>query len=287
MNTNINTNTSKTARNGRSLGTSLMTVSAKDMHRICSNKGITFEEAQNAVKVRQWLPYEEDPKEPAIDAEVLWRRIGKPHKQFRKWAEYHIKPMLERPNQAAEISPSFQTVRGGTKQGYLLSRDVAAKLAMQANTEEGNAVREYFLLMERIASSMAVYAFARAEKLIRCDVDLTRMLHGMAPNGLDKRDHKWWVSDKEILFKSKIAEVVSGARAGDWRDTLGSNKGIRDVLSIPDLDIYGDAYFTALAYLDAFGSIDRTMQALQKRYGNKINAEAYLLDDAGCVITRT
>ena len=274
-NTNINTNTSKTARNGRSLGTSLMTVSAKDMHRICSDKGITFEEAQNAVKVRQWLPYEEDPKEPAIDAEVLWRRIGKPHKQFRKWAEYHIKPMLERPNQAAEISPSFQTVRGGTKQGYLLSRDVAAKLAMQANTEEGNAVREYFLLMERIVIAIAVYAQTRASTLMELDKELTGMLHEVAPSGLDKWSHSDWVINNEARFKSKVVEVVSGIKAGAWREAHGSHKGIRDVLNLHDLNIYGEAYRAALTLLGAFGNVEKAIDGIRKKFTLRIDAESY------------
>lgn len=265
-------------RNGRSLGTSLMTVSAKTLHRVCRDKGITFAEAENAVKVRQWLPFAEDAKEPIIDAEALWRRIGKPYKRFRDWANQNIKPVLEDGvKQGAEISATYKTVQGGIKKGYLLSRDMAAKFAMQAKTKEGNSVREYFLLMERIATSMAVFAFARAEKLVECDKLLTSTLHSMAPNGLDKFSHKRWVSDNEIFFKSKLSEVLSGARAGQWREILGSNNGIRDVLTVQDLAIYGDAYFAALTLLEALGSTEKAMKAIQKRYGSRINADRYLL----------
>ncbi|RQW28993.1 hypothetical protein EHS17_03860 [Rhodobacteraceae bacterium CH30] len=267
-----------TVRNGRSLGTTLMTASAKDMHRICADKGITLAEAENAVKVRQWLPYVDDAKEPVIDAEVLWRRIGKPHKRFRDWADHYIKPMIECQRQAAEISATYEAVRGGTKKGYLLSRDVAAKLAMMANTDEGNAVREYFLLMERIAASMAVFAFARADKMIQCDNNLTHILHKAAPKELDKFDRKWWVSDKEQLFKSKLAEVLSGARAGKWREALGSSNGIRDVLTVKDLGVYTDAYFAGVTLMGAFaGNIRKVMELLEGQYGNKVNASAYLM----------
>ena len=106
------------------------------------------EAAKLILATRRVLPVLEDQLLPQIDARKLWERIGKPHGEFRKWADFYIKPRI--PN--GEISP-VETVsnRGGKpRKDYLLSRPMAASLAMQANTDEGEQIRRYFYLMEQV-----------------------------------------------------------------------------------------------------------------------------------------
>ncbi len=262
--TNVTCATRTKRRDGRSLKVSPLDVS----RALLVELGYAPEEAALVVNTRRYLPCLPDPKEPKIDAEALWVRIGKPHKRFRAWATYYIEPMVGDicQSQDAEISATYKTVRGGTRKGYLLSRNVAAHLAMQANTPEGRTVRDYFLLMERVAIDMTRYAHSRAAQLIQQDQVLCMTIHQNAPRGLSQRQHADYCKATEKEFKSRFAEALTGFRAGHWRQASGegNRQGIRDRLGLDDLDTYGTAYLVAVSvYRATGGSIDAAMETVR------------------------
>ncbi|MCG9042307.1 hypothetical protein, partial [Laribacter hongkongensis] len=90
-------------------------------------------------------------------------------------------------------------------------------LAMQANTPEDRAVRDYFLMMERVAIDMIRYAHSRAAPLIQQDQVLCMTIHQNAPQGLSRQQHADYCKATEKEFKSRFAEALTGFRAGHWR----------------------------------------------------------------------
>ncbi|MCG9066157.1 hypothetical protein LH425_14225 [Laribacter hongkongensis] len=249
-------------RDGRSLKVTPLDVSKALLVEL----GYAPEEAALVVNTRRYLPCLPDPKEPKIDAEALWVRIGKPHKRFRAWATHYIEPMVGNDNELAEISAFLKSTKTKPRKGYLLSRNVAAHLAMQANTPEGRAIRDYFLLMERVAIDMTRYAHSRAAQLIQQDQVLCMTIHQNAPRGLSQRQHADYCKATEKEFKSRFAEALTGFRAGHWRQASGegNRQGIRDRLGLDDLDTYGTAYLVAVSvYRATGGSIDAAMETVR------------------------
>ena len=66
----------------------------------------------------------------------------------------------------AQICANLQPTKTKPKKVYTLSRDLAAELAMQANTPEGADVRRYFLLMERCAVRLSEFNQTRGRDLL-------------------------------------------------------------------------------------------------------------------------
>ncbi|SHL94188.1 antA/AntB antirepressor family protein [Vreelandella subglaciescola] len=165
-------------RNGRSIVTDINHAPKKTLTlTLC----FTQEQADRMMKVRRVLPIVEDRQEPQIDARKLWEKIGKPHGRFRDWAEDYIKSLLGNDAEKSarfqgeiEVEESLVGKRKNVKQiDYKLSRDVAAKLAMQANTVEGDEIRQYFLDMEECVLRLSKHQPERVQSLIQLDNAIT------------------------------------------------------------------------------------------------------------------
>ena len=77
---------------------------------------------------------------------------------FRKWVERKIanNVFLEEEKDYILLDGTVQVGKGGhNKKDYALTLDAAKKIAMVEDSARGNAIREYFLEMERIAKDKA------------------------------------------------------------------------------------------------------------------------------------
>jgi len=73
-----------------------------------------------------------------------------------------------------------------------------------------------------------------------------------------------------------VCEVLAGSPAGHLRETLGGNRGIRDVLTTDDLVLYSRCYDVATSLFRA-GYTDRKVlkEALLPTFGLKIALADY------------
>lgn len=268
-------------RTGATLRHTINNVPTADMITL----GFTAQEAERMIRVRRVLPLMEDAKTPCIDARKLWERIGKPHGRFRDWAQSYIKPWLDNPAFRAEISALKVAARGTPKLDYILSRDVAAHLAMMARTPEGEDIRAYFLDMERLGVRLTDRIGIRACAIVETDNKLTHRLRKMAgeeakAGRIPRTQVAAYATEREREVKRTVCEVVTGHPPSYWRDLFGRN--VRDVLTGPDLTVYSKCLETARVLLGLVGQ-DRLRAELAKLYGNTVDPSRYLgRVGAGC-----
>lgn len=265
-----------TKRTGDSLRQTPNTASTATMLTL----GFGEPQAARIIRVRRVLPFVEDSKTPLIDARKLWEKIGKPHKRFRDWADHYIKPLIGKAELSAEISALTTPARGTPRTDYLLSRDLAAHLAMQANTSVGEEVRSYFLDMERLAVRLSEHMGIRVDAIVSTDNRLTHTLTKRAAEQA-KAGHLPCASvgavamERERLVKAIVCEVLTGHSTGYWRDTFG--KGVRDVLDTDDALLYSQCYETACSLITggiALRAIIETI--LRASYGDKVSPTKYI-----------
>ena len=237
---------SKTKRTGQSLLETINTASTATMLTI----GFSESQAKRMIRVRRVLPLMEDSKTPCIDARKLWERIGKPHKRFNMWADSYIKPILASNSINAEISAKVPEVKlGRPRTDYKISRDLAATLAMQARTKEGEEIRQYFLDVERLAVRLSEHMGIRADAIIETDKKVMHQAFVGAGNAAKKGIISTGaVGDeakkREILIKSVVREVLSGYSRKKYRDFFG-DRNFRDLLDTKDLNRYAQCYESA------------------------------------------
>lgn len=268
----------KIKRTGRSLVETINNASTKTMRTV----GFTEVQAARVIRTRRSLPLVEDRKQPCIDARRLWERIGKPYGAFRKWADHYIKPLLERQEPNGEISPFEDSSKPGKpSKEYRLSRDVAAKLAMQANTVEGDDVREYFLDMEALALMLSSHFALRATLLSETDNAVANLCYKSAGDAVKaghlSRGVLSSVAEQEAAaVKSIVSEALTGKPAHYWRDLF--KQGIRDMLNPKDLTIYASAYSTARVMLEnkVVRDNEELLTFLTKSFGGKVDMDKYV-----------
>lgn len=282
--THVHENHDSKTKRGRRTGATVAYTPADCPASVAILHGLTEEQATRMVRVRRTLPYVEDSTVPMIDARKLWERIGKPQGAFRKWAERDIKPLVERTGNNGQICPIFTPTKRRPRTDYLLSRNVAAHLAMLSHTPEGDDIRAYFLDMETLARKLAVHSTLRVTVVVDSDNTLTHATMVWAGNlakdgKISSGEVKAWASAREQRIKSMVADVLSGHRAGHWRGVLGAGVGIRDVLTTDDLNWYSSAYTVAVSLVAAGMEDDAIRGALGPRFAGKIDASQYGITD--------
>ena len=199
------------------------------------------------------------------------------------WADHYIKPLLERAGTNAEISAFEDSSKPGKpSKEYTLSRDVAAKLAMQANTVEGDDVREYFLDMEALAIKLASHFALRATLLTETDNAVANHYYTLAGDAakaghLSRKVIQSVAEQEAAAVKSIVSEALTGKPARYWHDLF--KQRIRDVLTPEDLTIYGNAYSTARVLLEnkVVSDNDELLAFLTKSFGGQIDMDKYLI----------
>lgn len=265
-----------TKRTGSSLVSTINTVPTSTMMTL----GLTPSQAQRIIRVRRVLPLVEDRKAPCIDARKLWERVGKPHGRFNDWAGAYIKPLIGRADLTTEISVLKVPARGTPRIDYTLSRDIAANLAMMANTAEGADVRAYFLDMEDLAQRLTVHLGVRVTAIVETDNKVAHMFTQRIANEVKAGGRPLATSvravalDKERLLKDTVCEVLTGHSTGYWRATFG--RGVRDVLDASDILTYSQCYETARALIAAgITSREALVRMLKAAYGNRVDCAKY------------
>jgi len=243
--------------------------------------GFTPEQAARVIRVRRVLPLVEDRKAPCVDARKLWEKVGKPYGRFNAWADSCIKPLTKRLNPFTGISVKVTPVKvGRPRTDYTLSRDLAANLAMMANTVEGDDVRAYFLDMEDLASRLTAHLAIRVSAVVAIDSKVTHMFTQKAGDKvkageLTKAQVRSAALEKEKLLKSFVCQVVTGQPTDYWRETFG--RGVRDVLDTDDIQIYSQCYETACSLVKGgFPTRAAMLPVLTPSYGGRVNAVKYL-----------
>lgn len=94
--------------------------------------GFTEEQASRMMAVRRILPIVENRREPIIDARKLWARIGRPEGKFANWVKRGSGELFHRFGKKSEVQELVTATRGRPRIDYLVSRDLAAQLAMMA-----------------------------------------------------------------------------------------------------------------------------------------------------------
>lgn len=267
---------SKTKRTGASL----MHSAADCPKSLYLTLGFTEEQASRMMEIRRILPIVDNRREPIIDARKLWEEIGKPHGRFDKWVDYHLKPLLHDEGGFAEISAKVSKGKTGRPRlDFTLSRDVAAHLAMQANTPDGRRVREYFLNMEDAALRLARHQPFRATLLIKLDNELThttrKQAGAAAKEGLLSKELIPLVSTaNEKRIKSLVCRILTGHSASEWHQIVG--RRIRDSLDTADVNLYGRCYDMAISLFRAgFSNDEILIDAIAPTFGGKIDIARY------------
>lgn len=266
-------------RTGASL---VQTIQTASTHRMVT-VGFTPSQAARIIKVRRVLPLVEDRRAPCIDARKLWAKIGKPHGRFNVWAAVYIKPLLAQGTSrtfagiSAKVSP---VALGRPRTDYTLSRDVAANLAMMANTAEGADVRAYFLDMEDLALQLTRYDAVRVSAIVATDNRVTHLFTRKAGDAakagkLPRASIHHTALEKERLLKATVCEIVTGHHPGYWRDTFG--RGVRDVLDTEDIQLYSRCYDTAQVLIES--GVNRQaplVTMLSTSFGGRVSPAKYL-----------
>lgn len=240
--------------------------------------GFTEEQAQRMIRVRRVIPFSEDRATPYLDARKLWRLIGKPQGKFADWVRRDLKPLAERIGNISQIREILTPTQRRPRKDYLLSRDMAAFLAMLADTHQGDEVRSYFLDMEELALKLAVRIPLRVSLIMENDNAVTT--HLRKHNGKKAKEGKLTRGEvipksleQERHLKSMVCEVLSGHSTSIWRDTHG--KGIRDILDTGDLAIYAEAYSIAVCLMKAGKNRREVRFILLTSFENRINPHKY------------
>lgn len=242
--------------------------------------GFTEEQASRMMAVRRILPIVDNRREPIIDARKLWDAIGRPEGRFTNWVSRGAGDLLLRFEQKSEVSRRITPTRGRPRLDYLVSRDLAAQLAMMANTEEGQMVREYFLDMEEAIIRLARYQPIRANLLVQMDNELThatRKQAGIAAKeGVLSRQSVPTVSlANEKRIKSLVCRILTGYSASEWKEAVG--RSIRNSLDTADLELYSRCYDMAVSLFRAGCNRDEVIQSmLAPTFGGRINIEDYM-----------
>lgn len=266
-----------TKRTGASLTQTVNTAPTATMLTL----GFGEQQAARIIRTRRVLPLVDDPKEPQIDARKLWEKIGKPHRRFNDWAAHYIAPMLNGPRLFTEISVKVtQGAKGRPRRDYIFSRDMAAHLAMQANTPEGADIRAYFLDMERLALRLSEHMGVRVDAIVSTD---NRMAHTLTKRAAEQSkagtlqglNPRAVALDRERRMKTIVCEVLTGHPPCYWLDTFG--KRVRDVLDTADLLVYSQCLEAARVLVNGGIAREARLRAfLTESYGGAVSPTKYL-----------
>lgn len=263
-----------TTRTGASVRRTVMDCPAA----LAQTLGLNEEQAQRMIRTRRVIPFSHDRTSPAIDARKLWERIGKPQGKFSNWVQRELTPIATRTGNISQIREILTPTARRPRKDYLLSRDMAAFLAMMANTTQGDEIRSYFLDMEELALKLAEHIPLRVAVIVESDNTATHCLRKRAGDkvkaGKATRGEAFAkATEQEKHLKSMVCEVLSGISAGAWREATG--KGVRDILDTADLTTYSRAYDFAVCLMQGEMNRKGVRAMLSASFANKIDPARY------------
>lgn len=185
-------------------------------------------------------------------------------------------------NKTHRAAGTARNANTSTAQTHLISRDLAAKLAMQADTEQGDAVREYFLAMERTARAYKTELGAYEDSMLEMDEALKVLCELAAMDdvkaGIIAKEAQAAAAEaKEEHIKALTGWIVTGKDANYLRENFGDGGGVRDALEGADLVRYQNCFNMIVCLLQA--GITNTEDLIGLAYpswGHSVNITKYL-----------
>lgn len=110
----------------------------------------------------------------AVSARELYCKLGYPRKQFIRWSNRYIVNNVYAHNNTDWVKTKVKVMKGHGYAffvDYALSIQLAKKLSMMARTETGEAIRDYFISVEKrynvaISSMVGERLELKSEKFI-------------------------------------------------------------------------------------------------------------------------
>jgi phage anti-repressor protein len=131
--------------------------------------GMSEEDANKVMLAQKKFPTllaTENEKGFIIDARTIWEELNKPHGQFNKWIDRKLisKNYIENSDyiRMDKIVQGDSNGYGNAKsKEYTLTLNCAKKIAMRENTNEGDLICDYFILLEEAIKNMDKWYEAR------------------------------------------------------------------------------------------------------------------------------
>lgn len=184
--------------------------------------------------------------------------------------------------QTQRAAGTARTANTSTAQTHLISRDLAAKLAMQADTEQGDAVREHFLAMERTARAYKTELGAYEDSMREMDETLKELCEVAAMDDVEagiipKEAQAGAAEVKEERIKALTGWIVTGKATNYLLETFGKGHGVRDVLEGADFVHYQNCFNMIVCLFQAGITDEEELDALvSPSFSHSVDITKYL-----------
>lgn len=111
---------------------------------------MTEDEAQFLLDYRNKFKILEGDGSALVNLEELWEALDKPYGRYQRWQDAAALPTLERLKTQICVSEQKTRGRGANKKIRSINTESAKALAMMANSEAGDIVRQYFITVEKL-----------------------------------------------------------------------------------------------------------------------------------------
>lgn len=237
---------------------------------ILNKLGRTKNEWELVDKYQKTFPQlllDNDKNDFVVDGEILWRELGKPQGEFRKFYNRKIidvftenvdyKKELVIPKKINEDilvdvknMNQNQLSRYGISENYILTIEVAKSLSLGVGTtaksseevrDKGNLVRKYFILIEKILKDYDKWTMVREPQKDGWNV-------------LEKSIDKWCIRSgydhKDRVFHSREANMLNVALTGCSACELNIKNKVKDKKTRDNLQLEVNKALSELQIID-------------------------------------
>lgn len=101
-----------------------------------------------------------------IDSRIMWEQLDKPQGEFNKWSKRKILDKNYTSDKDYRLIDRIVEQVSGSKhlKEYILTLTCAKKILMRENTDKGDKVCDYFILMERIVHNYEKWKMIREDE---------------------------------------------------------------------------------------------------------------------------
>lgn len=218
---------------------------------------------------------ETDEKAFIIDGETLCEQLGVKD-NFNTWLlgnskSKYGKLIKYRMNKNEDYEVYCETAKnsngGRPKSKIMLTLNCAKKIAMRQNTEEGDLVCDYFILIERAFRNRMEWNFDRDDTIIHCKQLQRAMMKYQGK--LLKEKPEWAISVQQAEF-ALFNNVVIGMSASEYRKLNGMSKkgNIRNTFTETQLEYIAELekYDADLLMVQNIFNYEKRKEILTKKF---------------------
>ena len=118
---------------------------------------MTEGEAQFLLDYRSKFKILEGDDNALVNLEELWEALDKPYGRYQLWLDQSARLTLERLKTEISVIERKTRGRGANKKIRSINTESAKALAMMANSEAGDIVRQYFITIEKLFKNVCGY----------------------------------------------------------------------------------------------------------------------------------